>query len=432
MSKKTILIIVAIFLLILGGLYAYGSYIQSPEEGGGGFFGEFLPFGKTPENPDKIPPNTDPGEVGDVTTPEGPGTIPPIGNNSPERIPTLRRISQDPISGGIVFVKTTEEIVSGKKTKATSTLIRFTDRGTGHIFETSPDTLAHTKISNTTVPKIYESLWGKDGTRVILRYLESDESIESYNALLAAQKIASSTNIEVTAYKLEGDYLPTEITQLVFSPLKDKMFYMTGNTTARGIVVNADGTRGTEIFTSPFTEWISEWPGTNTITLTTKASGITPGHVYTLNAQNSRFEKIFGGIAGLTTRTSSDLAYTLYSESILGGTTLKLYDIKHKTGLSLNIATLSEKCVWNKRSTVAYCAVPRQLPNTLYPDAWYQGKISFEDSIWRVNTGSQSAILVHNLNGTSIDAINLFLDDSEQFLFFTNKKDSAFWSLRLP
>jgi len=31
----------------------------------------------------------------------------------------------------------------------------------------------------------------------------------------------------------------------------------------------------------------------------------------------------------------------------------------------------------------------------------------------------------------SIDAINLFLDNEEDMLFFTNKKDSTLWSLNL-
>jgi len=41
------------------------------------------------------------------------------------------------------------------------TFIRFIDRATGNILETDPETLQQTRVSNTTIPKVYEAICKK-------------------------------------------------------------------------------------------------------------------------------------------------------------------------------------------------------------------------------------------------------------------------------
>jgi hypothetical protein len=90
--------------------------------------------------------------------------------------------------------------------------------------------------------------------------------------------------------------------------------------------------------------------------------------------------------------------------------------------------------VWGKGSDVLYCAVPKIIEGALYPDAWYQGEVSFGDQIWKIDikTGKTSLIAdPATATGEEVDGIKLSVDDSENYLFFVNKKDSFLWELNL-
>ena len=82
-----------------------------------------------------------------------------------------------------------------------------------------------------------------------------------------------------------------------------------------------------------------------------------------------------------------------------------------------------------------YCAAPRLVNGTNYPDIWYQGEISFEDQIWKISveTGSASIILDPAATGVGeeVDGIKLVVDEGENYLFFVNKKDSFLWRVEL-
>ena len=90
---------------------------------------------------------------------------------------------------------------------------------------------------------------------------------------------------------------------------------------------------------------------------------------------------------------------------------------------------MPEKCIWGLGSLYIYCGIPSSIGNT-EPDSWYQGLTSFNDNFIKINPqdGSNTTI---GQPSEGIDATHLFLDDKEQTLFFTNKKDSTLWSLAL-
>ena len=73
--------------------------------------------------------------------------------------------------------------------------------------------------------------------------------------------------------------------------------------------------------------------------------------------------------------------------------------------------------------------MPDNFPQGDYPDDWYQGLISFKDSIWQKNfsTGETNILI----NETNADVINPFLTKDENYLIFTNKTDNTLWSLKL-
>ena len=145
------------------------------------------------------------------------------------------------------------------------------------------------------------------------------------------------------------------------------------------------------------------------------------------------FNKILGGINGLTTLTSPNGRIVLYSNN-----NLSLSVFNRDTGNSnlLGVKTLPEKCVWGgSASDIIYCAVPRFIEQAQYPDSWYQGEISFSDEIWKIGVESGNTAMIADpisvKNGEEIDGIKLNLDEGQNYLFFVNKKDSYLWELQL-
>ncbi len=158
-----------------------------------------------------------------------------------------------------------------------------------------------------------------------------------------------------------------------------------------GTTLNFSDNKKVQLFESPFSEWLSGWPTTSLITMTTKPSGSVPGYMYTIDPAKKNLIQVFGGINGLTTLTSPSGKLVLYGNSAL---TLSIYHTDTKTSDVLGIKTLPEKCVWNKTGDTIYCAVPKSINSGLYPDAWYQGEVSFNDQIWKIDvkTGHCSII----------------------------------------
>jgi hypothetical protein len=142
--------------------------------------------------------------------------------------------------------------------------------------------------------------------------------------------------------------------------------------------------------------------------------------------------QVLGGINGLTTLGSPDGKMVLYGDNSLS---LFVYDINTKNSEPLQIKTLPEKCVWGNLSDIVYCAVPKSTPSLLYPDSWYQGEVSFNDAIWKIDlkTGNTTMLVDPETIsiGEKIDAVKMTLDEGENYLFFINKKDNFLWKLDL-
>ncbi len=335
------------------------------------------------------------------------------------RIPVdaLMHLSTEPAGNGIVL-----------ETK-TSTKARYADLASSHIFDVDLVTGVMTKISNTTIPKIQESYWMNNGSTTVLRYVSDNEVINTLNAQLV--KTSSSSPDTTIKNELKGTLMSTNIDNLAISPQKTQMFYITTTSGgARGILISAKGA-SSQIWSSPVGEWLASWPSDNTIALTSKAASGVPGSMYFLSTSGT-VKKVLGGVPGLTTLANPSLSTVAYSND-----TARLYFYTIKTGSSQGafVNTLSEKCVWStKEKNIIYCGIPTSIPEGTYPNNWYQGRVSFTDDIYKINAVTGLGQLIVSLTGAykqSIDVINPILSDSENYLLFTNKKDSTLWSYKL-
>jgi hypothetical protein len=307
-------------------------------------------------------------------------------------------------------------------------VLRYVEKATGHVYETPTDATDIQKITKTTIPRVHDATFVPGTDAIAYRYLKNN-IIQTFIGTVPSHIIGDGT----PAGDFKGTFLPENISDITAAPTGGKLFYISPYSDGVvGDIYTVSLGKSSEIFRSPFSEWkTSFYTGAN-ITLTTKASAQVPGYMYTLDVTNKSFTKVFGNILGMTTLMSPDKTKFFYSSTIGDKVSFALYDISKKYSATFNITTLPAKCVWGK--TVAYCAVPNNFPTGQYPDAWYQGLVTFSDKIYKIDTVfGTTKVLVDPIStvGQEIDATNLALNATETNLYFINKKDSSLWALSL-
>jgi hypothetical protein len=463
MSRRNFILLIIIFIII--GIAFFGFlYLQPKTTGpegdntGTNFISQFNPFANNkPTAPATTTPPTD-------ITGDQPAQTPAINAK-------LKKISSVPVAGFTVFSKERlkEVVVSpllgggvgegssqadsstsplvppqkgGKKSSVTKPAapltefmpaLRYVDRATGNIYQTFADKIEEKKFSTTIIPMVYEAIFGNKGQSVVMRYLKADaRTIITFVGALPKEVLGADTAV---GNEIKGTFLPEDTKDISLSGDANSVFYLfNSGDSAVGTTLNLSTNKKVQVFSSPFTEWLSSFPNNKMITFTTKPSFGIPGYMYALdpNNKNYNFNKILGNINGLTTLASPSVKLVLYSNDYLA---LNIYHSDTKVSDALGIKTLSEKCVWNKTSDAVYCAVPKSIPVGQYPDSWYQGEVSFSDQIWKIDIKTGNATMVADpadiVGGEDIDGIKLALDDGENYLFFVNKKDSFLWELGL-
>lgn len=436
MGKKIFFIIigiVGILLIVAGVTYFIKSKngtitTNTTGEEGKLNFRNFVPFGGN-----KIP-SPDEEEVATID-----GTTPDTQPDEQGSLPRLIKVYGEPVSGMIGLtlsrpIPTTEQTSTDTAVPPKVPLVeevsalRFTDKATGHIYQTFLDKVFPEKISNTTIPRIHQSLFTQKGEGMINRYLSERGDIETYSGTLVKGTDGSYTS-------QRGDYLPKNIPDLSVAPDMSKIFYL--SVLGDGIVGTTalpTGENKVQVFTSPYTEWLSQWVNPKVITLTTKPASRSLGYMYSVDPSTKVTTKILGGINGLTTLTSPDAKHVLYSASSGNSFTINLFNTATRKAVSLGLSTLPEKCVWSVDSKSIYCSVPQSIQGGEYPDVWYQGLVSFDDALWKIDPDNNISELLYDPieEGTeSLDGVSLMLTPKGDYLLFLNKKDDGLWSLKL-
>lgn len=352
--------------------------------------------------------------TGEVTIPPKEQTTTVLGEGEGFK-PILRQLTTTPIAGAVL---------GGRSGTA---LVRYIDRATGNSMEIPAEGGTERRVTNTTIPKVYEALWAKNGQNVVLRYLKEDgETIETF--LGAVKSGASGAEGE-----LVGIFLQSGISAITASLEGNELFYIReDNDGAVGVRTDFAGKGRAAVWKSPLREWLPISINASYISVLSKPSALAEGMFRLLN-RNTGMESVpLRNIFGLTALPNKAVTKILYSESANNQFALRTLDVKSGTNKTLLETTFPEKCVFLKDDTNAYCAIPKTIPIGSYPDAWYQGIVSFQDDIWKLNTDNKVNEFIAPISEeTAIDAINLSLSSDEKFLIFMNKSDGTLWSLQL-
>ncbi|MCK9344722.1 MAG: hypothetical protein M0P64_01195 [Candidatus Pacebacteria bacterium] len=405
MSKRNLIIITVVILSLLGG-GAYWYYSQKGALPGGDIL---FPGGSGTR--------TD----GGGTTTEQPTDEDTFTPGVDTRLPRLYQLHITPTSGVGFFE------AKDKKGVVTNRTVRYVERGLGHIFETQLSTYVESRIVNETRPRISEALWGNSGNSVVFRFLDTTEGATIKTRIInLSSPFATSSSEFLTTEEL---YLPDSIPFMATAEDgTNGLFYLAEKD---GTFTTFQNLNASKIFNSVFTEWLPQFPSQKLVTLTSRPSEKVPGHMFFLDPKTKAVTKILGNINGLTTLTSHDGKFVLASESRNGAPELSVYDVTKKTMLPIYLRGLPEKCVWGtKNPTLVYCGVPEALTNASYPDQWYQGVVSFSDSLWEINAETLAVRKVFtpkDFKAPALDMTNLSLSSDDAYLVFINKLTSTPW-----
>lgn len=417
MSRRTkIVIVIVIILLVIIGLALWYFFFRAEKKGGeeGGTF-----------------PTTEDNEF--PTEDEGKTTVLPE-----EPKPRLRLLYREPQAGAVIGKR------NGKL------VARFVDVATGNVFENGLAEGEPERLTNTTIPKVYEAVWRPSGAGVALRYLKEDEeTIETFSGTLrgesgapgAAQTPSGRTLSGGRALpgggerELAGGFFPHGITSFAVSPDGSRAFYIREEDgQAVGVTAGLDASGKREVWRSPLREWTALWIKSDTLALLSKPSATAPGMLLYLNPTSGGVERVLSGAAGFTALPSPTGALIASGEATETGISFSLFEKTSRAKRALFVTTFPEKCAWNKRGTTLYCAAPKSLPEGSYPDSWYQGLAMFNDEFWSIDAimGTTRRLADPRLEaGVELDAVNIAVSEDESYLVFADKATQTLWSLRL-
>ncbi|MEN9921436.1 MAG: hypothetical protein RLZZ517_414 [Candidatus Parcubacteria bacterium] len=425
--KKVLLTISIILLIILIGFGIYYFFGNGKDKVNNFFtdnsFGSFFDANPQSQNDFTDTPL-------DVPNEEQP-------QNTSYSAPILRQISFEPISGYTYYSTTSTSTRTSLNPEgqelleeflATSTVVRFQERATGHIYDVFEFLQAPQKISNITKPKIYYTQFSSNKDQYVFSIPSQDyEQIQTTYA-----KLSFSTT---TGVSIVENQLSNTISDFVLNKDSNKLIYsFKQNGSSSLYISNLDRTGEKLIKVLPFNEFLIEAINTTDVLITTKASFVSPGYSYILNTSTGAFNKILGNINGLTVKVSPDEKYYIYSQSEQNRPSVRLYN---KTIGTTNLITLdtipSEKCVYSKKELFAYCFGSIIYKAGEYPDDWYKGKLFNQENLYKVNltNGQVSAIYNFGTDNLTLDAQNVQITNKDEFIIFQNKYDLTLWSLNL-
>jgi hypothetical protein len=403
MSKKLIIIIsvtLAIFVLALIGYYFIIKGNNAGTDNNTNVFKSFLPFGGNENNP-STPSNNDGEDTPSNTTPQ------------PNFTQKLRNLSENAVAGaGVLDVKA-------------GSIVRYIEKATGHIYEVELFSPNKARISNTTIPTVYDAIWGNKNNSLIARYLkEDDKTIDTYG--LTVKEISTSTENSIS-----GVIFPANLSDVSVYDASVFTLQQSDNSSS-GYISNFDGTKRKQIWNSPIKELLSQYVNPKTVALTTKPAPNIPGFLYTVDTGTGSVKKILGNIPGLSALVSPDISSVLYftQSSVVR---MSLLTVSGASSKEITPYTFPEKCVFSKKDkTILYCAVSKGALSGSSLTLWYQGVISFSDDIWKYDLKNNTSTMIEDLSldaSRGIDVIKPILSDNEQYLIFMNKKDNSLWSL---
>ena len=342
-----------------------------------------------------------------------------------ENVPRLVRLFKGPTAG----------YRTEKKNDVWEVQVVEQGRGNRYRIQAIPYTLAITARGEFT--RVTEGYPFSDGNVLVLY-----ESADNETVIRSAFVPFSTAGTGPSVQRFEDNIrVATNNENLLF-------FIQMINKKAVGVVVDVSNPSKTQVvWESGFTSWLPRWGRGPRITIHTPITDFMKGFVYLIDPSGAQSNEQFvsltsGGSAFIDTTTDYFILFETESDNFVGKTVLTNKERSFSIDLPI---TLPEKC--DGLNGIFVCGVPKSIPSetasghtTLFPDSWYQGDISFDDVIIKVNaaTGEKKLLLSPDAyetkllsNNAIFDVIHPRISADGEYFFFVNKYDGSLWMLRL-
>lgn len=375
--KKTIFIIIGVLLLILiVGVWAYLFAFGTPKSGSE----IFARFGAGNDSETTNLPEKTSIDVND-TKPSG----------APQ---SLKQLTTRPVAGASFALGS----------------MRYVEQGTGHVYDINLLTGTETLLSGTTLPGARDAVFSDDGSYVAI-------------TMLAEGKEKTLVGMLSLGTPFSGVSLQDNAENIAFVNASGTLEYtITDSTGTAGYSYNFTKNTNTEVFSLPLKDVEVLW-GNPTYVYTTPTATQT-GYLYRVIKNNLQF--VTEGDRGL----SSFITHS-------GVMVTRITDAGVKSFLITNdgervtqpLPYIPEKCT--SSGAFLYCAIPKDTLNThSFPDDWYMGTVSFEDSLWAVDTQNQKATVLVDFmyeSGRAMDVLKIGADSEGKRVYLINKNDNTLW-----
>lgn len=327
----------------------------------------------------------------------------------------LVRISAGPVVPG--------ELVTDRKAADASstpeTAVWYIERQSGNVFTYFARAKTLARTNNKTVPGIQSADWLPDASFAFVRYLSGDD-------------FSTINTYALAATSSDGFFISQNLSDIAVSAT-NILTLASGVNGSVASLMRTDGTRSSELFTTPLSSVRVSFAGKNQYLVYTKPSATLDGDAFLVDG-SGKFSRVAGPLSGLAALASPSGKWVFVS-FVNGATMLsKLVNTLTGESLALPIATIADKCVWTNDDSSLYCGVPVNPPLASYPDDWYQGAVQFSDRIWRIDVSNRYAQLVLDFNketGGELDAEALAVNPSKTDIVFVNKNDGSLWTYSL-
>ncbi|MEK7639172.1 MAG: hypothetical protein AAB388_03365 [Patescibacteria group bacterium] len=396
MNRKTLIIIGALLILLLIGVWSYLLFFADKQAAPGDTFAD-LDLGDTTD-----------GTVTDTETDgAGDGSTDTVIDSSSDK--ALRQLTTKHVAGYA-------EVTTG----SSSPKVYFVEAGVGHVFALDVESGTETRLSGTSVPGAEIAVIMPDGKHLVIETNEAGGKQTYIADLNETESSLALTPIEGVVVSLHA----TEDNELLFAEQT--------NSSVVGKAYNFAKKTTRTLFTIPFREAMIDWGSTakSIHYVYPKATRELEGFLYKIEAGTLTRLPVDG--FGLTAEgEGSTVLYAEQADAVFSSTL-----VYATTTSPLSLPVLPEKCIFTSGATRMLCArdTSTELTSSL-PDSWYQGAISFADSLWSINVADQSTDLLSNTlsaSGRALDITRLSLYKDDSRLYFQNKNDDSLWLLTLP
>jgi len=299
------------------------------------------------------------------------------------------------------LIQLTRDAVVGPTNVRGAEKVKYFKRATGHLYQIDHEGRTfEERLSHLTIAGAREAIWSPNKNHAVVSFL-TDNALKHF----ALSYQATSSRGEGLAS--QGIFLPNDAASVAFSQKDERMAYLLPTGAATSLfVASSDSSGQKRISTAPFFQLNLSWAGDD-IVFVAKSSGLASSFAQRIGL-NGFVRTVARDIEGLDIQWNAQGTLAILSRTSLRGRNLASQVIDNTGAIiaQLPFATIASKCGWSRlEEELVYCAVPRALPSATYPDAWWQGLVSFADDIWRVNTATGESDRV--FNEQNFDVINL-------------------------